>query len=277
MKKFISICAAMLLGLGSMLAQENFKAVKGYVIDKNGNPIPGAEVMAPGGGESAITDSDGSFHMNVHPLLKKLSATYDGMTTKTLKIKPDKDLVFRLKKERVRPAFLNVVHAFSYNMHGYYDNSAPAWGIMAGMLGKWGFYGKGVSDWEGNFSVTFGVIKSIYKRTTYIYAGAGYGMADRESYYEYYNPRYNSHYNSTTGQYEYTGGWDHDWEYDYRPGIASDFGFIFKTGRHFNITIGYNIIRTFPFKGYNAATDRNDRTYGSNYVHGAQLGLGYVF
>ena len=252
MKKFISICAAMLLGLGSMLAQENFKAVKGYVIDKNGNPIPGAEVMAPGGGESAITDSDGSFHMNVHPLLKKLSATYDGMTTKTLKIKPDKDLVFRLKKERVRPAFLNVVHAFTYNISE--QEFAPAWGLMAGMLGKWGFYGKGVSDWNGNFSVTFGVIKSIYKRNAYIYAGSGYGMADR----------FDSEYCSFCEE------WHRDYN-DYRPGIAGDFGFIFKTGRHFNITIGYNIIRTFPYKDH-----ENDHV-GSNYVHGVQLGLGYVF
>ena len=250
MKKFISICAAMLLGLGSILAQENFKAVKGYVIDKNGNPIPGAEVMAPGGGESAITDSDGSFHMNVHPLLKKLSATYDGMTTKTLKIKPDKDLVFRLKKERVRPAFLNVVLGFSCNMNGDYDYNhyenvpvpMPSFGLMAGMLGKWGFYGKGVSDELGNFNVTFGVIKSIYKRTTYIYAGAGYGMA-------------------------WIDAWNDDY---YRPGIAGDFGFIFKTGRHFNITIGYNIIRTFPFKDHG-------EHFSSNYVHGVQLGLGYVF
>ena len=225
----------MLLGLGSMLAQENFKAVKGYVIDKNGNPIPGAEVMAPGGGESAITDSDGSFHMNVHPLLKKLSATYDGMTTKTLKIKPDKDLVFRLKKERVRPAFLNVVHAFTCNM--VEQEFAPAWGLMAGMLGKWGFYGKAVCDWYGDFSVTFGAIKSIYKRNAYIYVGTGYGRA---------------------------------WNYEQRSGIAGDLGFIFKTGRHFNITIGYNIIRTFPFKDHG-------EHFSSNYVHGVQLGLGYVF
>ncbi|MBD5373785.1 MAG: hypothetical protein HDR75_10680 [Bacteroides sp.] len=259
MKKIISICAAMLLGLGSMLAQENFKAVKGYVVDKNGNPIPGAEVMAPGGGESAITDSDGSFHMNVHPLLKKLSATYDGMATKTLKIKPDKDLVFKLKKERVRPAFLNVVLGYSCNMHSrYYDydshpGSMPSFGLMAGMLGKWGFYGKATCDYYIDFSVTFGAIKSIYKRKAFIYAGAGYGMANRK--FELY--------------FDYDDGWNYDWEY--RPGIAGDFGFIFKIGRHFNISVGYNIIRTFPFEYH------DDHIIGSNYVHGAQLGLGYVF
>lgn len=257
MKKFISICVTLLLGLGSMLAQENFKAVKGYVIDKNGNPIPGAEVMAPGGGESAITDSDGSFQMNVHPLLKKLSATYDGMTTKTLKIKPDKDLVFKLKKERTNPGFLNVVLGVSYNECAYYEayddvvkgDASASVGIMAGMLGKWGMYGKAnVNLPTMDASATFGLIKSIYKRKAFIFGGLGFG---------YVRKAYRVRHHDVHNDYDY---WLGDWTFS--PGVAADFGFIIKTGRHFDITIGYNYIHSID---------------PSNNVHGLQLGLGYVF
>ncbi len=259
MKKILTFFTIMILSVGSVAAQKNYRTITGYVVDKNGNPIPGAEVTTPGGGESVITDSDGSFNLSVHPLLKKLTASYDGMATKTLKIRPDKDLVFTLKKERKNPAFLNVVLGFSYNQSSDsgYDENGPSWGIMSGMLSRWGFYGKGNCDWNGNFSITAGGIKSIYKRNAFVYVGAGYGMAWNEYDFIYSYP------NST---YEY---WDYD--SDYRPGIAADFGFIFKTGRHFNLTIGSNFLYTLPFHNYASVY------VGANYVLGLQLGLGYVF
>lgn len=258
MKKFVSIVTTLILGISSIIAQDNYTLVKGFVVDRNGNPIPGAEVMTPGGGESVITDSDGSFNISVHRLLKKLSATYDGMTTKTLRITPDKELVFALRSERKNPAFINILLGYSHNMHGlgwYHDDTdSPSWGIMAGMLSKWGFYGKGNSDWNGNFGVTAGVIKSLYKRVIFMYAGAGYGMAwRREDNHEYY------------------GTWRESIDSAYHPGIAADFGFIFKTGRHFNLIIGYNLLSTFSFTVY------NDVSVGPNFVHGLQAGIGYVF
>ncbi len=279
MKKFITISIAFVLSVGTMIAQTNYKTVKGYVVDKNGNPIPGAEVTTPGGGESVITDSDGSFNMSVHPLLKKLSASYDGMTTKTLKIQPEKDLVFTLKKERKNPAFISASFGLSYNMNGdgdsyeTYEYFGPSWSLMAGMLGKWGFYGKGNCDWNGNFSITVGAIKSIYKHAIFMYAGLGYGMAERYFNYEYYDEYYN--YNYSTGTY--SGGWRHNYDWNTRPGIAGDFGFIFKTGRHFNITVGYSLISTLPFTEYNWYTNSKDIHVGANYVHYVQGGIGYVF
>lgn len=264
MKKVVSLFATLILSFGSILAQTNYRSVKGYVIDKNGNPIPGAEVTTLGGGESVITDSDGSFSLSVHPLLEKLTASYDGMTTKTLKILPERDLVFRLKKQRNNPAFLNANVGYIRNMqYGYYDpTNGESWGIMAGMLSKWGFYGKATCDCYGELSITAGVIKSVYRRNIFIYAGTGFGTAKREYNQSFYMNRY-------------------DWscsDIEKRPGIAGDLGFIFKIGRHFNLTIGANIIRTFPFHGKAYYIDYYKKLpVGSNYVFGAQVGFGYVF
>ncbi len=266
MKRIVSIIAALTLSVSSMMAQSDYITVKGYVVDKNGCPIPGAEVTARGGDESAITDSDGSFSMNVQSNLKKLIATYDGMETKTIRIKPDSDLIFSLQKERENPAFLTLTLGYSRNMQGEgrwrynwspSDVNAPSFGIMAGMLGKWGFYGKGNCDWNGNFSVTAGVVKSIYQRQLFIYAGAGYGMAERYYTYLTLDPDLLT--------------WKNYLHWEYRPGIAADFGFIYKIGYHFNLTIGYNLIVTPSYESHHGIY------VGANFVHGAQIGFGYVF
>lgn len=266
MKKIVSILCILILSVSSILAQDNYRIVKGFVVDKIGNPIPGAEVMTPGGGESVLTDSDGSFNISVHTLLKKLTATYDGMTTKTLKIKPDKNLVFTLKKEPKYSAFLNAVLGYSHDKSAYYENTISL-GLMSGMLGKWGFYCKAFYDYNDGFCVTAGVVKSIFHRTIFIYAGAGYGTKELKYTHDYYDPYYK--YNYFTNSYE--GGWSYSYEWGYHPGISSDFGFIFKTGSHFNLTIGYNLLSTLPFTGY------NNTHFRTRYAHGLQLGLGYVF
>lgn len=252
-------------GFGSMPAQSDNSPVKGFVVDKNGCPIPGAEVMTRRG-ESVITDSDGSFSITLQSPSKKIIATYNGMETKTLKIKQDKELVFRLEKERENPAFLNVVLGYSHNMQGGgtwryewspNDVKSPACGLMAGMLGKWGFYGKGVCDWNGNFSITAGVTKSIYKRIVFLYAGAGYGIAER--YYTYSSLNIDTY------------AWDTYLNWEYRNGIAGDFGLMYKIGYHFSLTVGYNIIGTLSYESH------HNIYVGPNFVHGVQLGLGYVF
>ncbi len=249
MKKIIYILAVVFLSISSVSAQNNYKIVKGFVIDNDGTPIPGAEVSTPGGIESVLTDSDGSFSISVHTLLKKLTASYDGLAPKTLRLKSTPYLVFTLKKEPNHSAFLNAVLGYSHNMNTHYKHTV-SFGLMAGMLGKWGFYGKGGYDYNTDgFSITAGMIKSIYYRTIYLYVGAGYGMANRG-------------YNNV-GNYYYCN--------DKRSGIAGDIGFIVKTGTHFNLTLGYNIVYTFPYTG------RFDINVGSNYVHGLELGFGYVF
>ncbi|MBD5239182.1 MAG: hypothetical protein HDS64_05335 [Bacteroidales bacterium] len=238
MKKFITICAAMLLGLGSMLAQENYKAVKGYVVDKNGNPIPGAEVK-DSKGESTITDHDGSFMLNVPLKTKKIVASYDGMATQSRRIKADKDLVFTLQKGRTNPVFLNAIIGGGYNPRT--SNPQAHVGVMFGRLSNWGYYIKAnVEPFVAyDFSTTIGVIKNLSSQKIFLYAGLGYGMNSRVEY-----------------MFEDHRGWN---EYHLKSAAACDLGFIFKTSRHFNVSVGYNLI------------------VNSTAVNSAQLGFGYVF
>lgn len=211
------------------------RIVHGFVIDKNGNPIPGAEVMSTGGGESTVTDADGSFSLQVSRFIKTLTATYTGMQSRKLKVKPDQqELVFEMKPHNLRPWFLNI-----YGSVGIEPNERQSFGesgLMFGRLGKWGYYAKAGADFYGGADITIGAINRLGKTSSYIYWGAGYGMVDYADSYYY---------------------WD---EYDIFPGMAVDLGFIFKTARHFNFTVGYTL-----------KTDFED----SN--HCIQVGLGYVF
>ena len=78
----------LLMGGVLMVAKaQSTKEVKGVVIDKNGNPLPGAKVQATGGAETAVTDADGTFNIEVSRWLKSLTATYPGMISKKAKLK----------------------------------------------------------------------------------------------------------------------------------------------------------------------------------------------
>ncbi|MBD5364759.1 MAG: hypothetical protein HDR79_07435 [Bacteroides sp.] len=253
MKKFISFCAAMLLGLGSMLAQENYKAVKGYVVDKNGNPIPGAEVK-DSKGESTITDHDGSFMLNVPLKTKKIVASYDGMATQSRRIKPDQNTIFTLRQERNNPAFLTGIIGYSYSSHLHRGNGKfiPFVSIMGGRLGNWGFYGKlAGSPYEGSVSATVGALKNVYERKFFVFFGAGYGRC----------------YTETSNSDIYGNA-----DYADLNGFALDLGVLIKPRRHFNITIGYNLIYGFSDK-----TEELSMDSGDNMINGLQIGFGYVF
>ena len=255
MKRILSIALCAVISAGIAFAQEGYREVKGYVVDKNGNPIPGAEVMATGGGESVITDSDGSFKMNVHPLLKKMTASYSGMVTKKLNTNFNSDMIFRLKPEKLNPWFLNVNAGVVFGKYWSWPDYRETHingsiGIMTGRLGKWGFYGKAVSevDMAEKASLTFGAIKSINKQSTFLYAGLGYG-------------------------------------YFMGSGMSADLGFIFRTSRHFNISIGYNLVKCFEkfeycedyYYDYENGIDRSIWKMYSPMSHAIEIGFGYVF
>lgn len=248
---------ALFAGVSGLFAQDNYKSVKGYVINKYGNPIPGAEVTATGGGESTITDADGSFSMNVPPLLQRITATYDGMKPKTLKINTDKELIFRLTPPRKRPAFINVVGGPSLNNHSGNDINV---GLMGGMLGKWGGYVKAFATTKNsNFGFSLGGIKSIYKRTIFGYLGVGcgkYHMAIEHTDVSY-------HFIPNTIMFiSYVHSYT---SYHHGLGFVFDGGFIIKTSDHFNLTIGYSYLGSC-------------KAWPEDYFwNNVQVGVGYVF
>lgn len=253
MKKIITLLTIAFAAAGSLMAQNNQRTVKGFVIDNNGNPIAGAEVMATGGGETAITDADGSFSMTVSPFLKTITATYTGMGSKKLKTKFDRDMIFRMSPKNDY-WFLNAVGIVSTG-EGFTGGGG---GLMGGYLGKWGGYLKAtidnclMQDDPKVPTITLGVIKS-FSNKVYGYLGVGYSQTVFEQSY-YYSYSYYSYFYDT---YNYGSYWD--WETHTENAVAVEVGCIFRTSRHFNFTVGYTL----------AAND---------YIrHTVNVGAGYVF
>lgn len=249
--KNLFIALALALGACCSALAQNTKPVKGFVVDKNGNPIAGAEVIATGGGDVSITDSDGSFSMSVSPFLKTLTASYGGMQPNKKKVKFDRDIVFTLKPVKKHPFFLDVTVGYAqYNYGGYGDAGVPI-GLMFGQLGKWGWYFKANGqpdffdlDLYSNASVTAGAIKSIYQSKLYGYVGLGYGYAE-------------------------------GWETYGNSGVSLDFGLIYRPINHFNLTLCFNpqIYRNVEYYDW----DWSHYTSSNATLYGITLGFGYVF
>lgn len=246
MKKLMTMLICTVLSIGTATAQ-NSKTYTGFVVDKNGNPVVGAEVMAPGGGASAITDSDGSFSIEVPILLKKLTASYTGMREKSLKLGNSSNLVFKMKSLKKMTGFISVignVGAFmddykssEYGDENYIDGSVGV-GIMGGQigqLGNWGWYVKGFGgisfDEDGYLSLTAGAIRKLNKKA-HIYFGAGPSVI--------------------------TGS----------MGFAIDLGTIITVNNHVNVIAGLNYMNSTDDPGY----------YTEKYnLINLNIGVGYTF
>lgn len=245
MKKIMTLMLTMVIACVSAMGQST-RTIHGFVIDTNGNPIAGAEVTVPGGGDTAITDSDGSFTITVSQFLKKLTAKYAGMANATQEVNFDKDMVFTMKPENMRPFFLNAVVLFA-NATRYYEqeygresHNDLGGGVMFGQFGKWGWFGKLTyfGSYNDHYAITGGVTRSLKSNKIFAYLGLGYGLLgyDYEDYY---------------------------WEEKRESGIALDAGLIFKTSRHFDISVGFSPV--IPFSEPSCAS------------YSLQIGVGYVF
>ncbi|MDE5719269.1 MAG: carboxypeptidase-like regulatory domain-containing protein, partial [Paramuribaculum sp.] len=119
------------------------RVVKGAVIDKNGNPIPGATVRATGGAEVTVTDADGTYSIEVPVWLKSLTASYTGMMDKKIKLTPAGTTIFTLKPERGQTyGFINLVGTQVWQVKSSIKG-VPAQtqlGIMGGAYRNWGGY-----------------------------------------------------------------------------------------------------------------------------------------
>ena len=218
---------------------ETTRTIHGAVVDKNGNPLPGAIVSATEGAETALVNADGTFDLEIPIWLKSVTASYAGYKNKKMKPRFGQDMIFRMKKDKKRYGFLNAFFGVDlYNScSNTIFNTAPSMGLMGGMLANVGFYVKGglmfggdyFGDYYGIGGVAIGgVTKRIYKNL-YAYLGVGYGSVLFEC----------ENYRSDIG-YWYEAG--------YYDGMAFDGGFIFGIGRHFNISVGYT--HTTDFDGY---------------------------
>lgn len=195
MKERLLIITTLLLGSFHLLAQNR---ITGTVIDKDGNPIPGAKVEVKGGTESTITELDGTFVLETQSPVKKVKVYYVGMQSKEQKVKPD--MIIKMSKSgwwREKPDkyrwFLGVQAAFP----DCEDQIKPSWGLMVGRVKNFGWYVKGVYNktpsseesydpltsvnhyWlTGNMDQSYwnatGGVMCRLRCPIYLYVGAGY-------------------------------------------------------------------------------------------------------
>lgn len=221
----------------SAMAQST-RVIKGAVIDKDGNPLPGAKVEATNGAESATVDADGTFSLEVSRWLKSATASYPGMYKKTMKVK-DGDMIFQLDRDKGR-WFLNLVSGYTFASSSSEGLAGGGAGLMFGRLTKLGTYAK--VFWRITEKaqsepaipvVTAGVIKRL-KPHLFLNAGVGYAKVNsRDDYYD---------------------------EAESADGGVVELGLISNPLKHFAINCGFTTI-----------TDFDDFNY---IIH---LGVGYVF
>lgn len=116
-------------------AAQTQRVLKGAVIDKNENPLPGAKVSTQNGTHVTIVKDDGSFSMEVPIWTKRLIAQYSGMKNKKLKV-DSCEMIFRLFPKDKGKWFI----CGDYSI--IFEHSGHAISLMGGYLSKWGGYAK---------------------------------------------------------------------------------------------------------------------------------------
>ncbi len=86
MKKLL---LSFLLSLAGGMGLSAQNVVSGTVIDKEGNPIPGAKIEVVGSAEFTITELDGTFRLETQNPAKKVKAQYVGLNSKTQTVVPN--------------------------------------------------------------------------------------------------------------------------------------------------------------------------------------------
>lgn len=131
----------MLLMTGAtVVSMAQTREIKGAVIDKNGNPLPGARVEATGGAENTVTDADGTFSLEVSQWLKSLTVSYPGMRDKKMNIRNKSNVLLTMHQNDTH-WFANAIYQYDLNL----KNSSV--GIMGGQaFDKWGWFVKAYYD-----------------------------------------------------------------------------------------------------------------------------------
>src|SRR6185295_2908227 len=83
-KSLMSLWCCLLLLSGELLAQT--RTLTGKVTDANGIPVPNASVVVKGTRVGTVTNTDGTFSLNVPPSAKTLVISSINMETEEVKI-----------------------------------------------------------------------------------------------------------------------------------------------------------------------------------------------
>ena len=238
--------ALCLSGMAAMA--QSTRTIKGAVVDKDGNPLPGATVEATNGAESTVVDADGTFTLEVPRWLNTATAKYAGMKNKKMKVQ-DGDMIFRMNKFDSQ-WYVSVIGAKAGGQH----LSAYGVGIMGGRLGNWGYYLKGMWVLNDNYSydtafptITVGASKRI-RNFMHAYAGVGYAKVNIEQKYIW--PSGGDTYGGDTYGVDYNN-----------DGVALEAGLLFTPVKRIIANVGITL-----------NTDLDN--HFNNLLH---IGIGYVF
>lgn len=195
-KTFIMLALA---AISMTAGAQSTRIIKGAVIDKNGNPLPGATVEAKGGSEVTTVDADGTFSMEVPIWLKKARAQYAGMKPCTRNVTLQ-DMIFTMKPASKKHWYLLANYGCMLNSDrpGFEGiGTGHTGGLMFGFFNNWGWYfkanfgsaTKGYYNYDYNYNYGYyncydevvgyfstGVSKRIYK-PLHAYIGVGLGDA----------------------------------------------------------------------------------------------------
>lgn len=162
MKKLILMTGLLTASLIASAQQ----VVSGTVVDKDGNPIPGAKVEIVGNTETCITELDGTYNIETTDRAKRVRVKYAGMQTTVKRIKPD--MVVQLSQTNWWNAKPDKYRWF-VSLQGAFPESGasnPSFGLMAGCVKHIGFYVKGVYKSEKSVDETYDSWSSDYILTT---------------------------------------------------------------------------------------------------------------
>lgn len=227
MKKLLFV---LVVACSSIVAlAQNTRVIKGAVVDKNGNPLPGAVVEATNGAESTVVDADGTFTLEVPIWLKSITAKYAGMRDKKLSTNRN-DHVFYMSKKTQGHWFANLSYGACIDNDGYYYSRI---GVMAGYYASWGAYARIMpSTVTGIPSISVGVMKNIKNR---VIPYLGLGLTEGLEYSPEYSWSYYDSYSKTYKQVWYDGYWS-----GYITGQV-DIGALVNVSSKFHINVGYSI------------------------------------
>ncbi len=218
---FLTLCLC-ILSLADIAAQE---IVSGTIVDNKNEPLPGARIEIVGRSETAYSDIDGTFRIEVPEKIKKIRVIYVGYKPIERKYKPG--MIVKLG-------------------NGWAGNPSGFRGFFE-LNGGFGFGGN-VNIHAGNMSVedlrTFlnaGILFSFgYQINRNFYTGLGLGfMAQMAKYKErVYNPSSNSNYSNYVQTYS-------DYLYESLPlflDLRYDLDIAAKTTPYIGLKIGYQFL-----------------------------------
>lgn len=260
------------------------RTITGMVVDKNGNPLSGAEVRATGGAETVYTEADGSYSIEVPVTLKSLTASYTGLRDRKLKTTSFNNMIFTLKPYNATHGFVNIVGTGVKVLGGEpkVGGMIPQLGIMGGAYRSWGGYAKivmggfgGPNFWDGyeeckfpaEPTVTGGVIKRITPRFNLL---VGLGIGFNYNIYAYEHLNYGE---SSDDNYSYIHKYP---EADLA--IAAEVGFMYHI-KKLNIIAGVTYIspclseRNYYNESYNSVYKEMDNYNDGNLAIFVSVGL----